>query len=290
MTLDNGQRFLLELPAVKNDLPFSPALLDRLFRLTGEGGASPLDTIAAAIAEDQGLSTRVLAMANCAFYGLQSQVRSVSRAVAVLGLREVRALVLALGMHGLAGRRPLPPGFDLSRHLEHQLAVAQAAMALARCGGAMNPDDAFTAGVLHDLGKLITALYRPDDWQAQADLVAREHLPWHEAESRHFGLDHGLIGAMVLRSWNLPDSLTEPVNWHHAPEAAPPPREPGYLVGCADACVRRLAADPDPGTDPGTEPDPAVLARLGLTEAAALFAVAQALAARDPALFAAALT
>lgn len=285
MSQDKGQAFLLELPAVRNDLPFSPVLLDRLFRLTGEGGVSPLDVIAAAIAEDQGLSTRVLAMANSAFYGLQSQVGSVARAVAVLGLREVRGLVLALGMRGLAKRRPLPPGFDLARHLEHQLAVAQAAMALARRGLVMDPNDAFTAGLLHDLGKLITALYRPDDWLAQAALARAEDLPWHEAETRHFGLDHGLIGAMVLRSWNLPDSLTEPVNWHHAPQAAPGPQGPGFLIGCADACAHRLAADAD--RPPDLDPD--ALARLGLTEPAALDAVAEALADRDPAQLAAAL-
>ena len=62
MNQAHGQRFLLELPAIRNDLPFSPALLDRLFRLTDEDGTSPLESIAAAIAEDQGLSARVLAM------------------------------------------------------------------------------------------------------------------------------------------------------------------------------------------------------------------------------------
>ena len=63
MNQEHGQRFLLELPAVQSDLPFSPALLPRLFRLTDEDGRSPLEAIAAAIAEDQGLSSRVLAMA-----------------------------------------------------------------------------------------------------------------------------------------------------------------------------------------------------------------------------------
>lgn len=286
MNQDRGQRFLLELPAVQNDLPFSPALLPRLFRLTDEDGDSPLAAIAAAIADDQGLSTRVLAMANSAFYGLQSQVASVARAVTVLGLREIRALILVLGMYGLAARRPLPPDFALAPYLEHQLAVAQVAQELARRSGAMDPDDAFTAGVLHDLGKLVTALYHPEDWLAEAALVAAENLPWHEAESRHFGLDHGLIGAMVLRSWNLPDSLTEPVNWHHAPESAPEPREPGYIIHCADACVHLLNHDPAPGIALET----ASLAPRGLTDQIALESARTALAARDPALFAAALT
>lgn len=285
MNQERGQRFLLDLPAIRNDLPFSPDLLTRLFRLTDDGGTTPLEAIASAIAEDQGLSTRVLAMANSAFYGLQSQVRSVGRAVAVLGLREVRGLVLALGMRGLAAKRPLPPGFALTPYLEHQLAVAVTAMALARKTGVMDPDDAFTAGVLHDLGKLLTALYRPDDWLAEEALVAAEDLPWHEAEERRFGLDHGLIGAMVLRSWNLPEQLTEPVNWHHAPEAAPGPREPGRLLCLADACAREISGTPLPGI----APTKALALGVGVALPAALETTAAALAERSPGLFAAAL-
>lgn len=285
MSQERGQRFLLELPSIRNDLPFSPDLLTRLFCLTDEDGVSSLDVISAAIAEDQGLSTRVLAMANSAFYGLQSQVRTVSRAVAVLGLREVRGLVLALGMLGLATRRPLPKGFALDPYLEHQLTVGIAAMALARQCKAMDPDDAFTAGLLHDLGKLLTALYRPEDWLTQAAMVETEALPWHDAEERHWGLDHGLIGAMVLGSWNLPATLTEPVNWHHAPEAAPHHPEPGRLLGLADACARQLSNQPLPGI----EVTESLAQGLGLSAQAALDTARQALALRNPGLFSAAL-
>ena len=202
----------------------------------------------------------------------------------MLGLREVRALILALGMQGLAARRPLPPGFVLPRYLEHQFAVALVAMALARKTRTMDADDAFTAGVLHDLGKLITALYRPDDWLAQAEAVARDGLSWHEAEARHFGLDHGLIGAMVLHAWNLPEILTEPVNWHHAPEAAPAPQGPGYTLCCADACVHVGAGD----QNMAAVLESAAVA-LGLTAEAALTAAKGALADRNPALLTAAL-
>ncbi|UJX40956.1 HDOD domain-containing protein [Desulfovibrio sp. JY] len=285
MNQERAQRFLLELPAVRDDLPFSPALLTRLFRLTEEDGASPLEAIAEAIAEDQGLSARVLGLANSAFYGLQAEVGNVARAVAVLGLREVRGLVLALGMRGLAAVRPLPPGFVLSPYLEHQLSVAVAAMELARETGVMDPDDAFTAGLLHDLGKLITALYRPDDWLAEAQLAAAQDLPWHEAEERHWGLDHGLIGAMVLASWNLPPRLTEPVNWHHAPDAAPENPGPCRLLGLADACVHERAGEPLPDGDVISPLAPGV----GLRPDTAREATASALAARNPGLLAAAI-
>ncbi|EFL51009.1 putative signal transduction protein [Solidesulfovibrio fructosivorans JJ]] len=285
MNQERAQRFLLELPAVRDDLPFSPALLTRLFRLTDENGASPLEAIADAIAEDQGLSARMLGLANSAFYGLQAEVGTVARAVAVLGLREVRGLILALGMRGLASARPLPPGFALSPYLEHQLSVAVAAMELARETGVMDPDDAFTAGVLHDLGKLITALYRPDDWLAEARLVAAGPLAWHEAEELHWGLDHGLIGAMVLASWNLPPRLTEPVNWHHAPDAAPEHSEPCRLLGLADACVHERTGHPLPDGDRIAPLAPGV----GIKPDTAREATDSALAARQPGLLAAAL-
>lgn len=285
MNQERAQRFLLELPSVRDDLPFSPALLTRLFTLTADNGQSPLEAIAASIAEDQGLSTRVLVMANSAYYGLQAQVGTIARAVAVLGLREVRGMVLALGMKGMAGRRTLPEGFDFAPYLEHQVSVAIASMALAQAAPVMHPDDAFTAGLLHDLGKLLTALYRPEDWLAQAALVARHGLPWHEAEQRHWGLEHGLIGAMMLDSWNLPKTLTDPVNWHHVPQAAPSGRGPATLVGLADACVHQ---------NPGSETTPhdlvALLAQqLGLTRDAALTLVREALTRRDPAAFGTAL-
>lgn len=284
MTQERAQRFLLELPAIRNDLPFSPDLPARLFALTAEDAVAPLDAVAEAIAADQGLASRVLAMANSAFYGLQSQVHTAARAVAVLGLREIRAMVLFLAMRGLATTRPLPPDFNLGPYLDHHLAVAVAAKALAARCRAMDPDDAFTAGVLHDLGKLLVALYRPKDWQAQYDLTRSLALPWHEAEEHHWGLDHGLLGAMVLRSWNLPDSLTEPVNWHHAPQAAPEPNQPSWLLCLADACVLRLTTPPLAGPPPTDALIPALAQALGLTAAEALDTAGQALAARMPAM------
>ena len=285
MNQERAQAFLRELPSVRNDLPFSPALLTRLFTLTADEGASPLEAIAEAIAEDQGLSTRVLAMANSAYYGLQARVGSVARAVAVLGLREVRGMVLALGMQGLTRRHPLPEEFVFPVYLEHQVSVAVAAMALAQATGSMHPDDAFTAGLLHDLGKLLTALYRPEDWQAQAVLAVSQALAWHEAEQRHWGLDHGLIGAMVLGAWNLPETLTEPVNWHHAPQADPTGGKAAALVGLADACVRHAPATPAAEDSLLVE----LARKLGLAAQDALTCTEQALARRDPAAFGAAL-
>jgi len=131
MNQERGQGFLLELPTLRLELPFSPILLNKLFIQTGDGSMAPLEDIAETIGKDQGLTAKVLTMANSAFYGLQSEVRTVNRAVTVLGLNEVRTLILALGVRHIATLHPLPKGFDISAYFEHQLAVGLAAKELA---------------------------------------------------------------------------------------------------------------------------------------------------------------
>lgn len=240
MNHENGQRFLLDLPSLRLDLPFSPFLLEKLFTLTGEGSMAPADEIAETIAKDQGLTAKILALANSAFYGLQSEIHTVHRAVTVLGLNEIRTLVLALGVKHLAASHKLPPSFDVPAYFEHQLAVGLAARELAPLLGVADPENLFTAGVLHDLGKLLTAQHRPDDWLAIEALCAEENIRYHPAEDRYWGLDHGLVGAMVLKSWNLPAELTEPVNWHHTPTHSPTHRREAIALCTADAMVRHL--------------------------------------------------
>lgn len=282
MNQERGQRFLLDLPSLRLDLPFSPILLEKLFTLTGEGSMAPPGDIAETISKDQGLTAKILTMANSAFYGLQSEVRTVHRAVTVLGLNEIRTLVLALGVRHLAASHTLPPSFDVPAYFEHQLAVGLTAKDLAPLFGVTDPDNLFTAGVLHDLGKLLTAQHRPDDWLAIEALAAAENIPYHPAEDRHWGLDHGLIGAMVLKFWNLPPELTEPVNWHHAPTHAPSHRRAAIALCTADALVRHLENPAIPSDAPWRQ----VLQKFDLDPETTLAATRDLLASRPLNLFA----
>ena len=239
-----AQEFLQDLPRVKNDLPFSTDVLQTLFFQTQEGSRASLEEIGHTLTRDQGLSAKVLSMANSAFYGLQAQVTSIERAAAVLGLKEIRTMVMALGLKALTDKRPLPPGFDLAGYWRHQFQAGCIARRVGRGLGMPDPDILFTAGLLHDLGKLVTALYRPEHWAAITELVEAEDLSFAKAEDAYWGLDHGVVAALVLKSWDLPPTLVEPVNWHHAPHLAPEYAEAAALVGLADALAQRLD-DPD---------------------------------------------
>lgn len=282
MSHERGQQFLLQLPSLRHDLPFSPALFEKLYRQTGDAEHSALSDLAATISRDQGLTAKVLTMANSAYYGLQSEVRTVSRAVAVLGLNEIRNLVLALGIGSIARNPKIPKTFNIAKYWEHQFSVALAARDLAGPMGAPDADSLFTAGVLHDFGKLLTALHRTGDWQAIERLRLEQNLPCHKAEERHWGLDHGLIGAMVLKSWNIPEELYEPVNWHHAPMRAPAQRRQALVLCVADAMVLSLDDPETPVAAPWRE----VLAKFAIPQADAEETVAAAMRSRDISTFA----
>ncbi|HMM38796.1 MAG TPA: HDOD domain-containing protein [Desulfovibrio sp.] len=266
MTHETAQKFLAELPGVRNDLPFSPVLLQKLFMQTGEGALASMHDIAETIAKDQGLTAKLLAMANSAFYGLQAQVTTVQRAATVLGLREIRNIVLAIGIRALGRKRPMPKEFDLDAYWRHQFRVACLSRDLARAlnrqeGGGLDPDQLFTAGLLHDLGKLIVAMFRPEVAVEMLTLARTRHIPESLAENDYWGVDHGVVGALVLGSWDLPAEIVEPVNWHHAPELAPVSAREATLLALADALAHE-AADP---ADPQALPAPGLAQSLGLS-------------------------
>lgn len=285
MSQEHGQKFLLDLPGLRHDLPYSPALLTTLYSQTGQTSATPLDEIADTLSRDQGLTAKVLTVANSAFYGLQQEVTTVSRAIAVLGLNEVRSLVLAVGVKALTQGKNFPKEFNVGDYWQHQLTVALIARLLAPVMGGLDGDNLFTAGVLHDMGKLLTALHRADDWRAIDALTRDKQIAYSEAEEDYWGIEHGMLGSMVLGSWNLPEDITEPVNWHHAPMHSPGHRREALVLCVADA-MAHVVADPEafvhcPWQD--------VLAKFHLSDADMLEQVKALLLQHDPGVFAAGL-
>ena len=262
MAQERARRFLEELPRIQHDLPYSPGLLQKLFTQTSGNSLASLEEISETIAQDQGLTARILTVANSAFYGLQAKVTTVSRAMAVLGLKEVRAMVLALGVKDIAKGLKNSPIFDLREYWRHQLMTASAAEIIAVHAGT-DYENMFTAGLLHDLGKVLIALHSPDDWRAIIMLSAAEDLPHARSEERYWGLEHGLVGSLVLSSWDLPKALTEPINWHHSPNQAPEFRRQAEILCVANALAHELSGHKHPIAGPWRK----ILEKSGFEEA-----------------------
>lgn len=175
-------------------------------------------SIAHQIARDQGLTARVLRVANSSFYGLQHKVGTINEAVVVLGFRAVRSMVMAVGINGVF-RVDQCRGFDAQAYLRHCVAVGLGARALAEETG-HNPELAFTGGILHDIGELVLAA---NFSQQYAEVLA--YRKQHDcflvvAERDILGMDHCEVGSLLAETWRFPLVLQVAVAEHHAPASA----------------------------------------------------------------------
>jgi len=177
-----------------------------------------VEQIARQIARDQGLTARVLRVANSSFYGLQSKVGTINEAVVVLGFRAVRSMVMAVSMNG-AFRVDQCQGFDAAGYLRHCVGVGLASRALAPLAG-LNAELAFTGGLLHDIGQLVLASNFSVQYAVALDYRKKHDCPLVIAERDILGLDHAEVGGLLAEAWRFPDSLHQAVALHHAPAGA----------------------------------------------------------------------
>ncbi|UIJ36638.1 HDOD domain-containing protein [Desulfobaculum bizertense] len=254
MTHQRSALLIEKVTQLRQELPYSPEILHALFAQTSEDSRSSLEDVAQSIASDPALTTRVLSIANSAYYGLQSEIASPLRAVSVLGLEYIRSLILSFGVQSIGQNLKSASGFALRDYWKHQILTAVAAKHITTQLGQHpltaealpNPERMYTAGLLHDMGKLLTAMLMPKDWQRVTEQAKAKHCTVAEAEEDYWGMDHGVIGAMALRSWNLPASLTEPVSWHHAPDRAAEHELDARILCLANALAIRLQSSEEP--------------------------------------------
>ena len=253
-----AQDFLVALAGKPPRLPFEPTLLPELFARTRPDSNASLDSIAALVNKSQELAAQVLRLANSAYYGLSSGVSSLTHAMMVLGMNEVRNLVLASGAAGALKSLKLPENFSLRPLWEHQVLTAVLAKELGRAAKTLpnapslpSPDELYAAGLLHDIGKLLLAAYCPSDWQAITTLATDKKLPFFQAEDEYWGIDHSVAGARLLNFWQLPAQLTELVGWHHAPNLTDDDRRSGTrLLSAANQLATQLVTAPQQGEIP----------------------------------------
>ena len=178
--------------------------------------------IAKVVSSDMVLSARLLKVVNSPFYGFRAQIDTVHRAIALAGMNEL--LTLALGMTAVNYFQDIPPGFiSLESFWRHSVGCGILARSLSESIPEMNPERMFTAGLLHDLGRLVMSKELPQLTAMSMALALDKRIPQVEAEQMVLGFDHAQIGGELLRQWAFPDILVSLVENHHAPHAMPQP-------------------------------------------------------------------
>lgn len=217
-------------------IPPLPPVYRELFRRLRDEDVT-VHKIAETIEQDPALTQRVLRLVNSAHYGCQQEVTGVRRAVVVLGLRTVQNAALAASIFDRfadEGDEKDEGRTDIARFWEHSIAVAAISRSLAASRLPQQEDEAFVAGLLHDVGKLVELRHFPGDFAHIRGVAADQGLPWYECEGRLFAVDHAQIAAAVLHVWDFPADVVDAIGWHHRPEAAQLAPQLAAIVHVAD--------------------------------------------------------
>jgi putative nucleotidyltransferase with HDIG domain len=216
MDQDDVQQFRAEVVAQRN-LPTIPAVLGRLMTLVDSESASARELLDV-VEQDQALTGRILRLANSAFFGQSRQVATIPRAILLLGFSTVRNLALGVKVWealagGVARQR-------LEALWAHAVVTAVATRHLAARLRVGDPDEAFTAGLLHDVGRIVIAgRFREAYWDVTDGVPPGDGVD--AVERATFGVDHAEVAGWLFEAWNLPPLIVEAVRQHHAPSPKP---------------------------------------------------------------------
>ncbi|MEZ4502580.1 MAG: HDOD domain-containing protein [Dehalococcoidia bacterium] len=196
------------------------AVAARTLQLT-EGDQFSAHELARVIASDQVLTTKLLRLANSAYYGFPRRISTVRDAVVLLGFREVRATTIASSVIDAMNETTVLNRRDF---WFFSVATGMLAEVLARADH-INQGEAFTAGVVHQIGRLALDQHEPELLRAIVRLATHQHISIHEAESAVLGYTDADLGAVLAEMWNFPPPLIEAVRLHHRSLAdVPDPR------------------------------------------------------------------
>jgi putative nucleotidyltransferase with HDIG domain len=216
-----------------------PGVFLRLSEVVSDPHSSAAD-VGRVIAEDPGLTARLLRLVNSAMYNFPSRIETVSHAISIVGTAQLQDLALATSVIRLFAS--MPHGLvTMESFWRHSVACGVAARALATRRRETNVERYFVAGLLHDIGRPIMYMQMPDQSRIAVTRSREERVPLFRVEHELFGFDHSHVGHALMELWKLPPALREAVAHHHHPERAQRFPVEAAVVHVADLLANALS-------------------------------------------------
>ena len=215
-------------------LPPLPDTALKLMRVMNDPRSS-MDDIVDAVKYDQAVTGEVLKLCNSAFFGLSRKVTSLNDAMLTLGTVKVLQLVMSVHTNSILSREQRGYGLQPGVLWKHSVAVALASSLFAQRIKLSNANLVFTAGLLHDIGKVILNEYVASEFAEIVRRVTDEGTSFGEAEQQVLGFSHEEVGGMIAEKWRLPDAIVRCIRFHHTPGQPDPPDtlvDTVYLANC----------------------------------------------------------
>ena len=201
--------------------------------------------LAGLIKKDPSLTANILKYANSSFFGFKQKVNSIQQIISLIGIREIKKLTLIYAVKSRISKDLTGYGISSSQLWKHSISTAIGAQFLAQLKGIFPSDNAFTAGILVDLGKIVL-----NDFIIKKGLNLFENIKdknsfsLHKIEKELFGITHSEIAAILLDRWDFPEDIVISINFHHSPSHAPKYRELTSVIHLSDlvstACLYDL--------------------------------------------------
>jgi|DewCreStandDraft_2_1066082.scaffolds.fasta_scaffold00162_2 putative nucleotidyltransferase with HDIG domain len=217
------------------DIEALPQAVSKALQLMRDPGYT-IGEVASVVSLDEALTSKILRMANSAYFGSPRRIVSVAEAIVRLGYRTMEGLLLTASASRILQRRVAGYGLEQGRLWEHSIATAMGARLLAQMAGeGVSPEEAYVAGLLHDVGKVLLDRFAAGQLELVRELVRERQIPFFQAEQAVLGYDHSYVGTLVALKWGLPEGIAQAIGRHHTPLADGLPADRlGAVVHLAD--------------------------------------------------------
>lgn len=202
-----------KLTAAVEGMPAFPKSVQKILELTRDVNCTPKDLVQV-IDKDPVVTVKILKVVNSAYYSLPKQVTSINHAVVYMGFNTIKNLALGIAAIGMLPKSNAA-GFDVQQYLLHSLSTASIAKQLAARVDHADAMDCFIAGLLHDFGKVVFAQFMPEEFRQALEISKRDGSSLHQALRQIIGVDHAVVGGMLVEKWRFAPHLIETIQNQH---------------------------------------------------------------------------
>lgn len=238
----NRSEMLRKIQSIDN-LPTLPHIALTVNRML-QDEESPMEQLVAVLEKDQSLVVKLLRLVNSSFFGFKSKVQSVRHAVTLLGFNTVQNAVITISVMDTLKLKHDLKGFEVDLFWQHAVHVAVLSKHLAAKTRAAPAEEVFTAGLLHDIGKVVLVNFFPEQLTAVLEKVQKEGVRFAVAEQGLEIASHSQVGSVLAQRWMLPEPLVNTIKWHHSGIQRSAQSVPAAIVEISDTIVQIMAGAP----------------------------------------------
>lgn len=220
-------------------LPPLPTSAMRVIALT-KNPATSTKELEHVIGQDPALAAGMLRQANSAYYGYARRISSLQEAIVLLGFQATQGLAMTSAVSPYLKTQLVGYEIEQDGLWKHSMLTAMAAKSLCRKQNLPYADIAFTAGLLHDIGKLVISIYVQEVGAYLIEKVTEAKLSYVELEEKVIGFNHATVGGFLAKNWNLPNDLVESISYHHEPSSSKTHSELASVVHVANGVASTL--------------------------------------------------